>query len=347
MTNSFLEKPIDFVVPWVDGNDLEWQITKDKYLPRQSEKADSRNIRYRDYGLLKYWFRGVENFAPWVNKVYFITNGQLPSWINLDAEKLVCVRHDEYISAEYLPTFSANPIELGLHRIEGLSDQFVYFNDDMFLLQPISTSHFFKKELPVLYPRVSLTVPSGGCDQFPHLMLNNVMLINRHFRASKVIRQNLNKWVSPFKVGFKSAAYNMIALRLGYFTGFYNPHMPSPFLKEVFEEIWMKEEKVLSNTMKQRFRSSDDVTQYIFYDWLLASGRFFPEKREKLGRYFEVSKENDKNDEIAKAISNQAYPVVCINDTDNGMSEQQFEDLKRRLSEAFETILPNKSSFEK
>ena len=347
MTENCQGKPIDFVIPWVDGNDLEWQVTRDEYRPIDGETTDSRNIRYRDYGLLKFWFRGVEQFAPWVNKVYFVTNGQLPSWINRDAEKLVCVRHDEYISAEYLPTFSANPIELGLHRIEGLSDRFVYFNDDMFLIRPISSSHFFKKELPVLNPRVSFTVPRNGSDQFPHLMLNNVMLINRHFSASKVIRQNLKNWISPFKVGYKTAVYNMFALRLGYFTGFLNPHMPSPFLKNVFEEIWMKEEQVLSNTMKQRFRSSDDVTQYIYYDWQLAAGRFVPQKREKLGRYFEISKERDKNAEIAEAIRKQDYPVICINDTDNGMTAQEFEELKKQLAEAFEGILPNKSSFEK
>ena len=126
--------------------------------------------------------------------MFFITNGQLPSWINLNASKLVWIKHQEYIPAEYLPTFSANPIELSLHRISELSEKFVYFNDDFFLLKPIQKSHFFKNGLPVLNPKTSFTVPKNGKDQFPHLMLNNVMLINSHFDARSVIMGNMRKF---------------------------------------------------------------------------------------------------------------------------------------------------------
>ena len=72
---------IDFVIPWVDGSDQEWIELFNKYAPSGKKKnIDFSAERYRDYGLLKYWFRGVEKFAPYVRNVHFITNGQKPDW---------------------------------------------------------------------------------------------------------------------------------------------------------------------------------------------------------------------------------------------------------------------------
>lgn len=95
--------------------------------------------------ILQYWFRGVEKFAPWVNRIYFVTWGHIPSWLNLSHPKLKVVRHEEFIPTDYLPTFSSHPIELNLHRIKGLSERFVYFNDDTFLIRPVLQEDFFQK----------------------------------------------------------------------------------------------------------------------------------------------------------------------------------------------------------
>ena len=138
--------PIDFVIIWVDGNDPEWQAEKAKYAPPSD--SDDRIERYRDWGLLPYWFRGVEKFAPWVNKIHFVTWGHIPKWLNTEHPKLNIVRHQDYIPEKYLPTFSSNPIELNLHRIKGLSENFVYFNDDTFIISPVSKNVFFKNDLP-------------------------------------------------------------------------------------------------------------------------------------------------------------------------------------------------------
>lgn len=347
MREKHEEEQIDFVIPWVDGNDEKWGETKTKYADLELRTVDSSNVRYRDYGLLKYWFRGVEEFAPWVNRVFLITNGQIPTWINLDASKLIWVKHEDYIPKEYLPTFSANPIELPLCKIAELSEKFVYFNDDFFLLQPVSVSHFFRKGLPVMNPSSSLTIPRYGYDQFAHLMLNNVMVINSHFKAREVIGQNMRNWLSPFRVGFKSAVSNFIPFYLGYFTGFANPHLPSPFLKSVCEEVWNQEENNLTNTMCHRFRSNDDVTQYLFYDWHLSSKQFVPMHRKKMGKFFTLQSDMSSNNMILKAVKEQSYPVVCINDSASRLSVEEFDRLMNDLKTAFESILPRKSSFEK
>ena len=341
------EESIDFVIPWVNGNDTEWQREKNEYLKREKQYIDSADIRYRDWGLLKYIFRGIEAYTPWVHKVYFITNGQIPSWMNLEADKLVWVKHQDYIPAEFLPTFSANPIELAVHRIEGLSEQFVYFNDDMFLLRPLSKTHFFRDGIPVMNPNASFLVPVKGFQQFSHMMLNNVMIINSHFSARSVIGGNWINWLSPFRVGGRTAAKNLFTFMTKRFLGFTNPHIPAPYRKDVIKEVWEQEEEFLLRTMKNRFRSNDDVTQYLFYDWHLVTEKFVPEKKEKLGKYYSVLNSSDENERMINAIKKQRYPMICINDVENNLSAEDTERLIERIADAFESILPNKSCFEK
>ena len=138
-----MNSKIDFVLPWVDGNDKAWQEEKNKY---SGKKTDSGNCpeRYRDWEQLKYWFRGVEKYANWVNKIFFVTCGQKPEWLNEKNEKLVLIEHSDYIPKEYLPTFSSHTIELNMNRIPGLSEQFVYFNDDVFIINEVKKNDFFE-----------------------------------------------------------------------------------------------------------------------------------------------------------------------------------------------------------
>lgn len=98
--------------------------------------------------MLRYWFRGVEKFAPWVNKIFFVTYGHMPKWLNIDHPKLVVVKHEDFIPSQYLPTFNSQLIEFNFCYIKDLSERFVYFNDDMFLLNDVSPERFFKDGLP-------------------------------------------------------------------------------------------------------------------------------------------------------------------------------------------------------
>ena len=109
---------IDFVLAWVDGADKEWLAERRKYNPAKG--ADNSAARYRDWENLQYWFRGVEKFAPWVNRIYFVTCGHIPPWLNTSHPKLKLIRHSDYMKPEYLPTFNINSIELNFHRIPEL-----------------------------------------------------------------------------------------------------------------------------------------------------------------------------------------------------------------------------------
>ena len=120
---------IDFVVLWVDGSDSEWIKSFNSFLSEElsSKKIDVSEERYRDAGLLKYWFRGVEKCAPWVRKIHFVTCGQKPDWLNTDNSKLHLVNHSDYIDSKYLPLFNSEAIEISMHKIPDLAEYFVYF----------------------------------------------------------------------------------------------------------------------------------------------------------------------------------------------------------------------------
>lgn len=90
---------IDFVIPWVDGSDPAWREEFQRYSPTKG--TDAGENRYRDWNNLRYWFRGVEKFAPWVNTVWFVTWGHVPQWLDRNAPKLRIVRHEDYIPSKY------------------------------------------------------------------------------------------------------------------------------------------------------------------------------------------------------------------------------------------------------
>ena len=172
---------IDFVIPWVDGSDPNWITEKNRYI---EEDGDKRNQRFRDWHLLKYWFRGVEKNAPWVNRIHFITWGHIPAWLNTNHERLSVVFHEDYIPHKYLPTFNANTIELNLHRIKNLCQKFVYFNDDIFIIKKIKQADFFFKERPC--SMAGLGIP-GGLEEkiYNNILLNNNRILNKHFMQKK------------------------------------------------------------------------------------------------------------------------------------------------------------------
>ena len=137
---------IDFVILWVDGSDEEWLKEKKKY-KTDIDVADSI-VRYRDWDNLQYWFRGIEKFTPWVNKIHFITWGHIPKWLNTKNPKLNIVNHKDYMKPEYLPSYNSTAIELSLGFLECLSEKFVYFNDDFFIINKCKKEDFFVNDLP-------------------------------------------------------------------------------------------------------------------------------------------------------------------------------------------------------
>lgn len=329
-----MSEKIDFVLMWVDGNDDEWQNEKNKY--EEIEKGDKRSIRFRDWDNLQYWFRGIEKFAPWVNKIHFVTWGHLPNWLNQDHPKLNIVNHKDFLKQEYLPVFNSRAIEINLHRIPGLAEQFVYFNDDMFITKPVTEKDFFKNGLPL-----DVAIPDP-CPSTKRLGIgcaisNNMEIINTRFNKRESIKKNLFKW---YNLKYKKHILASIAMiPWSNFASFLSTHIPHSYLKSTFEEVWEKESKILEETSKSRFRNKENVNQWLMRYWQIAAGDFIPRNIND-GKNFMLS---DNNDPVITAISNQTYKLICLNDT---VEVRKFDSVKNEINLAFDKILPSKSEYE-
>lgn len=100
------------------------------------------DIRYVQFDELKYALRSVNQFALWFHHIFVVTNNQRPKWL-IDHPKISVVDHKEIIPKDLQPVFSSICIEMYLDRIPGLSEHFVYSNDDMMLNRPLMPSDFF------------------------------------------------------------------------------------------------------------------------------------------------------------------------------------------------------------
>ncbi|XP_076162648.1 N-acetylglucosamine-1-phosphate transferase subunits alpha and beta isoform X6 [Ptiloglossa arizonensis] len=90
--------------------------------------------RYSDKDELRFSLRSIEMYAPWVRHVYIVTNGQIPSWLDMDNPRVTLITHEDiFLNKSDLPTFSSPAIESHIHKIPGISDKFLYFNDDVML----------------------------------------------------------------------------------------------------------------------------------------------------------------------------------------------------------------------
>lgn len=332
------EQKIDFVIAWVDGNDRLWREEKQKYSPQSG--SDSREIRYRDWENLKYWFRGIEKYASWVNKIYFVTCGHLPEWLNTKHPKLVITNHKDFIPNKYLPTFSANPIELNIHRIPNLSEQFVFFNDDTFITKQTKPEDFFKNGLPcdsaVLNPHISQR------EYKTHMEAADMDVINDNFNKNQCIKSNFLKWFN-YKYG-KNLLKTICLLPWEKFTGFTQWHIANSYLKSVYEEIWEKEYETLNETCLRKFRYILDVNQWLIENWQLASGKFYP-RNPKIGKSYVFTENKEENKKILKDLEKQNYKIMSINDMVK--ETDTFEKWKLELIKSFDKILPEKSKFEK
>ena len=330
----FMQSNIDFVVPWVDSNDSAWQAEKAKHSPNKN--SDASDKRYRDMNFLPYWFRGVEKFAPWVNKIHFITCGHFPKWLNLNHPKLNFIKHTDYIPQEYLPTFNSHTIIFNVHRIANLAENFVLFNDDMYLLNKVNAGDFFVNNIPCDQALMRNMTPDSS--HFGKILYNNMSVINKHFKKHDVIKKNFFKWFN-LSYGIRSCFINWQNYRQVKFSDMFNPHLPIAYKKTEFEYVWQIENELLHQTSLHKFRDTEDVTDWLIRYFRVMKGEFKPHPI--IGKLFNMNE--DSIAEICYSIKNQKHKQICINDVEDDVN---CEAIEKEIINAFETILPRKSEFE-
>jgi len=186
---SYQNIPVDIVYTWVEEYDPE-RIHYQKLLLKKND-FNLDPSRYDQSDELRYSIRSIEKNCPWFRKIYIVVkDGQIPKFINFDNERIILVNHSEIMPKTSLPTFNSLSIETCIHKIKGLSDFYIYMNDDLFITNPLSVNHFIKNNLPLV------NIVPGSKE------LNNVKNINNEYDygimydnsmslANKITSQNI------------------------------------------------------------------------------------------------------------------------------------------------------------
>ena len=336
-----MDHPIDFVVSWVDGSDPAWQQEKEAFEALSRPEGDAIvPARFRDWDIFRHWFRAVEKYAPWVRYVFLITNGQLPEWINLNSPKLKVVFHRDYIPSEFLPTFNSSTIELCLHRIEALSEHFVYFNDDFIITNHLDAEDFFQEDKPVLCTAGSPVRNYEHNDSFYHRLFSALGLVSglnwpRYYRAHP------DQWFS-YTNGF-NLFYNLKDFQADRMSGVYFPHLCQPLRKKTMTRAWDLYANALRSSCSHRFRNALDLNRYLFAILDIYSGEIVPCTPTLLGDYTEIKLDNSL---LFHNLRTHRDKITCLNDT-SAIPDSAFEATKGLVVSVLDELFPDKSSFEK
>lgn len=226
--------PIDVVYTWVDGNDPAWDAERRARLEAITGTAQTREssgrARFIARDELRYSFRSLHLFAPWVRTIHLVTAGQTPDWLDVDHPMIHLVDHRDILPADALPTFNSHAIETSLHRIEGLAEHFLYFNDDFFLGRPVRPDSFFS--------------PSGSFATF--------------FSHTTVGLSDLPE-APPY---LKAAWNNRRLLRESFGAAITNnlAHAPYPHRVSVLENLVERFPGPIAQTARSPFRNDTDVS---------------------------------------------------------------------------------------
>lgn len=261
---------MDAVITYVNMNDPVWI---EQY---KSQFNDTPNIsRYKELGTLKLQVQCIRKYMSWIDNIYIVvsTHSQIEP-----IENTTIITHDMIIPKTYLPTFNSCTIEMFLNRIPGLSDYFIYFNDDIFPIDYVKEDEFFDKQL------------------------------NRPILSFKYVAEPP---VNIFRYQCKNSA-NLARLlsNIPLTSDFIKPdHICLIHSKKVYDDIWSRAEKTLLSSITNK-RESKNLNQYLFVDYLYYS------KQCTLKRlnYVYLPYSSYTSEEIKNIIVSQRYSLICIQD---------------------------------
>ncbi|WP_213495806.1 stealth family protein [Lactococcus formosensis] len=331
---------IDFVITYLDGADPEWIKERNYYREKTQgitshENSDSR---YRNMDNFHYLLRSIEKFAPWVNKIHIVTWGHIPECLNENHPKINVVKHSDFIPKEYLPTFNSNVLDLNLDRIPGLTEQFVYINDDVFFNSPTQPTDFFENGLPKLQLMHAPFMPTDA------IFSNNTLALNKVVDATSLF----TKKMLSMKNGVFAALSNLYLLPIlkyyGKFIGFREDHLSMPLTKSSYKAVREKLPEYFDYVGRSKFRNSlniQAVNVWLMMDYARATNEFVPMNSFKFGRLVNLGTDVD-----FKKLFQSKYKILCLEDGDF-VSEEDFPSIVQKMNAELEGQLPVKSSFEK
>ncbi|MBX2965590.1 MAG: Stealth CR1 domain-containing protein [Cyclobacteriaceae bacterium] len=308
---------VDIVYLWVDGSDPEWQEKKRIFTGIVSDNSEQNNIgRYVSNHELKYALRSAEKHAPWIRKIFIVTDNQKPDWLNTAHPKIQVVDHKEIMPPEILPCFNSSVIEYFLHKIPGLSEHFLFSNDDMFFNANLSSDFFFAD------------------DGFPIIRLKKKPFGKWHYRVKALVGKKLGQYLHKVHQGALT-----VEKRFGkYYPGV--PHHNIDAYRKVdyqraVEDIFVDQVK---KSQANRTRIYGDLHRSAFSYYSLAIGHAH---LKYVGRK-ESSRILVHRHDFMKYINKYNPKLFCLNDSQK-VTNKQREKITPFLSHLF----PAKSVFEK
>ncbi|MDE6269443.1 MAG: Stealth CR1 domain-containing protein [Muribaculaceae bacterium] len=315
--NSTELLPIDLVYLWVDGNDPAWRAKRDKTIGRTEERsAVNCDGRYASHDELLYSLRSAEQYAPWLRRIYIVTDGQIPAWLDTTNPKVRIVDHKEIMPAEALPCFNSSVIEHFLWRIPGLSERFLYANDDMYFGRPVEPGDFF--------------APDG----MPYIRENR-----------RPLRRQL-LWLKSRLSGKKMSHYNrivqngaeLVRARYGKYYGAKAHHNIDAYLRSDCEATFNEFIDSLQPTFANHVRQDNDVQRSLYSYAAMARQRAHPlyvDQHTSLRVHIQNPRHYDK-------LRTYTPMFFCMNDSEYATEADRLHS-KEYLAERF----PQKSKFEK
>lgn len=309
---------VDIVYTWVDGDDPVWQAEKERHQSADSSRLHDRVVhdeRFRSRDELKYSLRSIELFAPWVRKIHIVTADQRPPWLDVDHPKINLVNHqDIYADPAWLPTFNSSGIETQLHRIPGLAQKFLYFNDDFFLGQLTTKGDFFHQNGIVKFFRsdqraFELDI-DGKSEEYIQADRNAIELLRRDLPA----------------VG---RAIMM--------------HVPYPADRDLLFEMEGKWAEEFARCASSKFRSGDDLRPIAFMQYHYGYAHKLAMPSNISHRYLALWKDTII-DQMQRVEERRSFKTFCINDV--GLQAERTAEINEAVVQFLDRYYPTPSRFE-
>ncbi|MEU0543837.1 stealth family protein [Nocardia sp. NPDC005978] len=308
---------IDIVYSWVDGSDPEFRARRAGMMAQVVVgEGDETDARIRQIDELRYALRSVHKNAPWIRRIFIATDSRVPDWLADDPQVTIVRAIDHFPDVSGLPIFNSHAVESQLQHIDGLSEHFLYSNDDMFFARPVRPSMFFTPAGISRYIEAGTRIGPGANNErrsgFENAARMNRQLLTRHF--GNVITRHLE-------------------------------HTPVPLRRSVLHEMERVFPEDFARTRASRFRAATDisVTNSLYHYYALLTGRAVPQESGKM-RYVDTTSYTGLA--LLEGLERRRnVDFFCLND--GSFPEVPEAERVRAVSQFLETYFPEPAPWEK
>ncbi len=308
--------PIDAVYTWVDGADDAWRQRRAAAGAAAGHALAVNASRFESHDELRYSLRSLEFYADWINHIWLVTDGQTPGWLDTGHDRITVIDHREiFTDPSVLPVFNSHAIESQLHHIDGLSEYFIYLNDDVFFTSPAQPEQYVLANGILLFQPSRLTIGLG------------------------VPRDEDTPVVAAAKRNAE-----LLDQLAGVHVGNRMQHVPHALSRSVLAELEDRAPEAFGRTAAARLRSATDVAipSSLAHYYGFVTRRAVPGKLR--ARYADLANP-DAAGKLSSLLAQRNFDVLCLNDTDSeSMPAEQRHQL---VTDFLDAYFPYPSSFER